>query len=1118
MLSIYHLKNTAHALTYYKEDNYYSKADLKEEHTEWYGNAALELKLKGKVKLKDFDYILNGYDKNGVSIVNKKVKEQKLTYEAYFKVKNNYEFILSEVKIEEDLKKGLSEIINNITKSNQKISSKILEKYNRKISSIINKSVDLTIDKKEEYKDKIKKENAIYRKTSERRPAFDLTFSAPKSVSFAAFIGEDENLIKAHRDAVKYALSVVEQEYSQTRVVKSNKKNIHITHNIIAATFEHDVSRKVDPQLHTHCVVMNLTKKDGEWRSLHQDGFYYNSKKIGVIYQNELANKVLKLGYEITLKPNGTFDIIGYTDSQLLHFSKRSAQIKDQGAHTQKEAREAVMINRDKKKEVVSREIIRAAWKEEGEMVQLKHQVPNTNKVIEPAINKDELLNKIIIDSIKELNVNEISFKRDVLHEKIMTKSLGIFDYLSEVKIKGDEFIKLNAHSVGEKYRQEFVTNNSLKIEADTIEIMQRGKEIFEGIVTIEKSRKLIDKINETSKLKGDPVLNEGQCNAIEMMLTSNDRIYAWQGVAGAGKSFSLGSACKIACEHGYIIKGFAPQAQAAKVLALEAELADVQTLESHLIKKSTPGCADGKEIWIVDEAGLLSARDAYLLLSRAEVENARVLLVGDIKQLSSVGAGNPFKQLQEHGIKLASLTQGMRQKNVFLKKSIDLIANGKHRDGLEILEKSGRIFEVEDNEKMIASMANDYLTLSKNDRDKSLFISSTNHEKEQITNIIRAELKRKEELRGYNNIKILELIRYNEFALKCTNVYSKDNILILHKDLEGLVRNMEYEILKIDHTHNTITVQNGHKEKKIEVSKIKGNLYCEKVMELSIGERVKWTKNHSEKKENSSENKERSERRLNGQYLNIIGINKENNTAIIEYENKKQETIDLNKRQFLDYNYVTTVYSSQGKTCDKVFASLTNVNRENFYVAVSRAKHDCKLYTNDKNTLYKNVERFSANKTAFEKIAESLKISSFKEKNVEENVIKLSENYLECIKISRKIKETSFEISYKLGLNPMNNELCKHSKFGKNNQEVIANSLNFEINKLLGINKSSQRESLPLETLQKTYKEISKDYAKECQSIYYHRLNSVPGEVNTKKLEQTVSSREAPKPKLRLR
>ncbi|KAB8035622.1 relaxase domain-containing protein (plasmid) [Silvanigrella paludirubra] len=443
MLSIYRLQNVSQALTYYKEDNYYSKEN-QEEYSEWYGIAAEDLGLKGKVKLKDFNYILNGCDKDGKLLVNKKIKEQKLSYETYYNVKNEYNKLINSLNIEDKYKDEISIVIKKITESNDKIPAKIIDNYEKKFSSLINNSNVISIDKKDKFKSEFKKINLNYKKIADRRPAYDLTFSAPKSVSIAALVGDDKRLIDAHRNAVKYALSVVEKEYSQTRIVENKNRNIILTNNIIAATFEHDISRKIDPQLHTHCVMMNMTKNNGEWRSINQDGFYYSSKKLGAIYQNELAKCIKKLGYEIQLNPNGTFDIKGYTSEHLLHFSKRSLQMKEMGSKNQKDARKYVLIERDKKVEGIPKKLTYNEWKNEAKILNITHPISsNLNTFNDPNnINKNDILESIILNSIKELTENDISLKKDKLHEKILIKSLGIFDYNEETKVKTEEYLK----------------------------------------------------------------------------------------------------------------------------------------------------------------------------------------------------------------------------------------------------------------------------------------------------------------------------------------------------------------------------------------------------------------------------------------------------------------------------------------------------------------------------------------------------------------------------------------------------------------------------------------------------------------------------------------------------
>ena len=162
------------------------------------------------------------------------------------------------------------------------------------------------------------------------RAGTDYTFSAPKSVSIAGLIQKDKRVIQAHDEAVKTALNVLERRYAQTRVRRGHgiRDQVH-TGNIIAATFRHETSREQDPQLHTHCVVINATQlENGKWQSLSNDEIVANQKFLGEIYQNELAVQLRQLGYGIELQGNGLFECEGYDKPLLDLFSTRGRQIE----------------------------------------------------------------------------------------------------------------------------------------------------------------------------------------------------------------------------------------------------------------------------------------------------------------------------------------------------------------------------------------------------------------------------------------------------------------------------------------------------------------------------------------------------------------------------------------------------------------------------------------------------------------------------------------------------------------------------------------------------------------------------------------------------------------------
>lgn len=100
---------------------------------------------------------------------------------------------------------------------------------------------------------------------SKARSLYDLTFSAPKSVSVQAIVGDDDRLIAAHDKAVREALSEGEN-HAATRVRLNGANEDRTTSNWLVAIYRHDTSRELDPQLHTHAVAANLTYDGVEGR------------------------------------------------------------------------------------------------------------------------------------------------------------------------------------------------------------------------------------------------------------------------------------------------------------------------------------------------------------------------------------------------------------------------------------------------------------------------------------------------------------------------------------------------------------------------------------------------------------------------------------------------------------------------------------------------------------------------------------------------------------------------------------------------------------------------------------------------------------------------------------
>ena len=167
----------------------------------------------------------------------------------------------------------------------------------------------------------------------DHRPGWDITLSAPKSVSLEALVMGDRRVIRAHDEAVRATLGFVEAELLQTRGwdPATRRRPRVKADGMVVAGFRHLASRDQDPQLHTHCVLANMTRNaSGEWRSVEPTRIRRSEKLIGAYYRNELALRLQALGMAVSPTLVGRvpgFELAGYDRSFLDAFSGRRREI-----------------------------------------------------------------------------------------------------------------------------------------------------------------------------------------------------------------------------------------------------------------------------------------------------------------------------------------------------------------------------------------------------------------------------------------------------------------------------------------------------------------------------------------------------------------------------------------------------------------------------------------------------------------------------------------------------------------------------------------------------------------------------------------------------------------------
>lgn len=205
--------------------------------------------------------------------------------------------------------------------------------------------------------------------SNKHRPGYDLTFSAPKSVSVMAMLGGDKRLIEAHNRAVDVALKQVEA-LASTRTMRDGVSETVLTGNLVIARFNHDTSRDQDPQLHTHSVVLNATRNEDKWQALSSDtvgktGFsenvLANQIAIGKIYNQSLRREVEAMGYEVDVV--GKHGLWEMRDVPVAPFSsRRNTIVETVGADASRRSRDVAALDTRKSKEVLEPAQKMAEW------------------------------------------------------------------------------------------------------------------------------------------------------------------------------------------------------------------------------------------------------------------------------------------------------------------------------------------------------------------------------------------------------------------------------------------------------------------------------------------------------------------------------------------------------------------------------------------------------------------------------------------------------------------------------------------------------------------------------------------------------------------------------------
>jgi conjugative relaxase-like TrwC/TraI family protein len=576
---------------------------------------------------------------------------------------------------------------------------------------------------------------------AKRQAGWDLTFSAPKSVSVLwSLLPKDlgQQIRQAHEEAVKVACAYIEDQAGWTRRGKAGK--LREKAGLLFALFEHGTSRAGDPQLHTHALCLNLcVRADGTTGSIWSQNIYDHKMAAGAVYRAELAHQLQKrLGLEVR-KVRSWFEIVGVDSKLMDHWSKRRKEIEasllELGYSGPRAAEAAALATRDHKLHV-PRERLFEQWREIGEekgwgrdaaIALCRHVGLAAQRLLPDPLRKQILLN----EAVDALTSQQAYFSSVELVRKISELAQGRGVGGREVLDVAKQFLEKQAISLGEHKGQElFTTREMLKLEKQILERVNASQNAI---------RHLVPEVFAKTVLKLFPQLNEQQQNAVHHVTGGRGDVVAISGMAGTGKTTMLKAAAYVWRSRGLKVIGASLAGKAADGLENEAGIKSstlakllYMAQQSRNPLKDFENPLDARTVVVIDEASMIGTRGMAQLLDEAARAKAKVVLVGDARQLQPIEAGGPFASICKR-IGCAELTTIVRQKEEWARQAVHHMADGHAMNALSAFAERGQLTVSKTRTEAYSDLLNAWKVGGVKAPEKNLILACTNTEIEHL-------------------------------------------------------------------------------------------------------------------------------------------------------------------------------------------------------------------------------------------------------------------------------------------------------------------------------------------------------------------------------------------------
>jgi len=824
-------------------------------------------------------------------------------------------------------------------------------------------------------------------KTENHTAGYDVTFSAPKSVSVAALVNGDDRLIAAHDRAVQTALAYIERYAIVTRQRGADGVGYEWRHGdgVVAAVFRHTTSRAQDAQLHSHSVIANTTRdpSTGQWRAIDSRELYRIQREAGAIYTTELAAASRALGYAVDWGINRDghpqMELAAIPQQVRDHFSTRSAQVEAALAargltreSASNEAKQAAALDTRASKEVVDHAELAARWRDEARAMGWDASYAPAPPGWPDAESQKRSAVAAVQQAAEHLGERDARFSsRSLEHEAglfCQGRASGeqiraaIRDLTEQGALEHREVLVRAAggrreHSAG------FTTHSGIEIETRMLLAAKRLTDRHANIGpphATQGHRQLEAAIAvRVQEGKTGHEFTPEQRAATTAILTSGKALHILGGHAGTAKTSSVLAAVRgAAVEQGFKVRALAPTNAAAEKLGSSIGERGA-TVASHIMERSSPAmrAPHEREIWIVDEGGMVGARDMQRLLEKASREDAVVILAGDTRQLGSVEAGQAFEQLTDR-FGSVNLTDIKRQQNPELRAAVYDAVRGDARATLDRVP----VQELKTREQRVDAITSLYMSRPAEQRRDTLVLAPGKDDRQQINQAIRDARRAVGELGRETTVTALVKSDMTRTQQRDAARYQTGMIVEAGRRFQrGPEKGERVEVIGVEKGKVITRTANGP-EWRFDPRKVTSISVYDEARKLPVAEGDKLIARSVIMSETAHGGT--PVRINNGTSLDVTQVSDD---GIVVRDREGRELV-LGRSVQVDYGYAQTVHQAQGQDFAHVIAHAES-SRENLsslaslYVSISRAREDAMVVTDSRDKLASALESNSGRK-----------------------------------------------------------------------------------------------------------------------------------------------------------